>query len=139
MGSAPPLSDLSSLREWPLPPARGAAVRARTTRRGKRGTADTHGVERLQQLHRDGVSIDAIAAALDAEGFRTPANRRWRPSSVARLISQPIRRHVQKPGESPNARRSTWQLSTATANRRRGTRAAVADPDAGPGQITSPS
>ncbi|MGY1634107.1 putative bifunctional diguanylate cyclase/phosphodiesterase [Geodermatophilus sp. SYSU D01186] len=128
-GPAVPLTDLSSLREWPLPAARGAVDRARATRRGRCDTADAHGVARLLELHRDGASIDAIAAALDAEGFRTPADRRWRPSSVARLISQQIRRHVQGPGGSPKARRSAWPPGTATASHRRGTRSDVRPPE----------
>jgi len=128
-GPAVPLTDLSSRRGWPLRTGRDAAGRAGTTQLRQRSTVDAHGVERLLELRRDGASIDAIAAALDAEGFRTPADRLWRPASVARLISQRIRRHFHRPGNSPNARRSAWPPGTASATHRRGTRSDVRPPE----------
>ena len=81
--------------------------------RGRRDVADAHGVERLLELHRDGAPIDTIAAALDAEGFRTPAGRRWHPSTVARLISQRIRRSVGMPDDCPDVRRLGRHLGPA--------------------------
>ena len=81
--------------------------------RGRRDVADAHGVERLLELHRDGAPIDTIAAALDAEGFRTPAGRRWHPSSVARLISQRIRRSAGTPDDCPDVRRLARPLGPA--------------------------
>ena len=47
-----------------------------------------HGGERLLQLHRDGASLTTIAAALNSEGFRTPAGSRWHRSTVARTVAQ---------------------------------------------------
>ena len=72
-------------------PRRPVRFRPSSARR-KRSGADPHGVERLLDLHRDGFSVDAIAATLDAEGFRPPSGRRWDPPGVARLVSERIRR-----------------------------------------------
>ncbi|MBB3084101.1 EAL domain-containing protein [Geodermatophilus sabuli] len=114
-GPAVPATALLSGRAWtsPLATGRGAAVRSRRTRRGQRDGAGAHGVERLLELHRDGASIDTIAAELDAEGFRTPAGRRWLPSSVARVISQRIRRSAGTPDDFPDARRFAGLAGTA--------------------------
>jgi diguanylate cyclase (GGDEF)-like protein/PAS domain S-box-containing protein len=46
-----------------------------------------HGLTRLAALHRDGASLSTIAAALNAEGFRTPSGMRWHRARVARAIS----------------------------------------------------
>jgi hypothetical protein len=48
---------------------------------------DEHGLHRLLRLHRDGASLTTIAAALNAEGYRTPRALRWHRASVARVIS----------------------------------------------------
>ena len=119
---AVPVAALLSGRAWtsPLPTGRGAAVGPRTTMRDKRDLPDAHGVERLLELHRDGASIDRIATTLDDEGFRPPTGRRWHPSSVARLISQRIRRSAGTPERSagtpddcPDVRRFAWPVGTA--------------------------
>jgi diguanylate cyclase (GGDEF)-like protein/PAS domain S-box-containing protein len=47
-----------------------------------------HGLGRLLQLHHSGASLTTIAAALNAQGFRTPAGSRWHPVTVARAISE---------------------------------------------------
>ena len=47
---------------------------------------DEHGLHRLLRLHRDGASLATIAAALNAEGFRTPQGMRWHRATVARVI-----------------------------------------------------
>ncbi|MGY1740077.1 MULTISPECIES: putative bifunctional diguanylate cyclase/phosphodiesterase [unclassified Blastococcus] len=69
---------------------------------GRAHADDTHGLSRLHELYREGTPIDAIATALDAEGFRTPAGRRWHPSAVARFISQGIRRRAGHVGRWPS-------------------------------------
>jgi hypothetical protein len=46
-----------------------------------------HGLTRLAALHRDGASLSTIAAALNAEGYRTPTGMRWHRARVARAIS----------------------------------------------------
>jgi diguanylate cyclase (GGDEF)-like protein len=111
-GPAAPVTTLLGGDEWtsPMPTGRGLAVRTMPTGRGARGLPDPHGVERLLGLHRDGASIDAIATALDAEGFRTPAGRRWHPSSVARVVSQRIRRSAGGPDDYTDTRRFTWPV-----------------------------
>jgi EAL domain-containing protein (putative c-di-GMP-specific phosphodiesterase class I) len=93
-GPAVPMTTLLDRREprTALSAERVATVGSRTTGRREREVTDAHGVGKLLALHRGGASLDTIAAALDAEGFRTPAGRRWHPSSVGRLISQRIRR-----------------------------------------------
>jgi diguanylate cyclase (GGDEF)-like protein/PAS domain S-box-containing protein len=48
---------------------------------------DEHGLHRLLRLHRDGASLATIAAALNAEGYRTPRALRWHRATVARVIS----------------------------------------------------
>jgi EAL domain-containing protein (putative c-di-GMP-specific phosphodiesterase class I) len=47
-----------------------------------------HGVERLLALHREGASLATVAAALNAEGFRTPTGVRWHSTSVARTVAE---------------------------------------------------
>jgi hypothetical protein len=38
-------------------------------------------------MHRDGASLATISAALNIEGYQTPAGIRWHSSSVARVIA----------------------------------------------------
>ena len=108
-GPAVPATALLGGRESMTSPVQGQEdARPRTTVRGRRDVSDAHGVERLLELHRGGASIDTIAAALDAAGFRTPAGRRWRRASVARVISERIRRSAATPDAGPEARRYVW-------------------------------
>ncbi len=44
-------------------------------------------LERIHELHRKGASLHTIAAALNAEGRRTPLGRRWHTRSVARVVA----------------------------------------------------
>jgi diguanylate cyclase (GGDEF)-like protein/PAS domain S-box-containing protein len=46
-----------------------------------------HGKHRIVQLHRQGASLATIAAALNAEAYRSPSGQRWHTSSVARVIA----------------------------------------------------
>lgn len=46
-----------------------------------------HGLVRLLELHRSGASLATVAAALNAEDFRTPAGTRWHLSRVAGVIA----------------------------------------------------
>jgi diguanylate cyclase (GGDEF)-like protein/PAS domain S-box-containing protein len=43
--------------------------------------------ERILQLHAEGASLHTIAAALNAEGRRTPAGPRWTTRTVARVVA----------------------------------------------------
>ena len=45
-----------------------------------------HGLQQLMRMHRQGASLTTIAAALNAEGFRTPQGMRWHRATVARVI-----------------------------------------------------
>jgi hypothetical protein len=45
-----------------------------------------HGLQQIMRMHRQGASLTTIAAALNAEGFRTPQGMRWHRATVARVI-----------------------------------------------------
>jgi diguanylate cyclase (GGDEF)-like protein/PAS domain S-box-containing protein len=49
--------------------------------------------EQLLRLHEEGASLHTIAAALNAEGRRTPAGPRWTTTTVARVIAARSARH----------------------------------------------
>ncbi|WP_222263015.1 EAL domain-containing protein [Modestobacter marinus] len=114
-GPARPMTALLSGREWstPLATGSGQGPRAGATRPVVRDAGIAHGLQRLLQLHRNGANIATITAALNAEGFRTPTGRRWRRSTVARLISERIRRSARRPDDCPNARRVAWRVEPA--------------------------
>jgi EAL domain len=90
------------------------SARSATPGHGRREVPDAHGIERLLELHRGGASIDAIAAVLDAAGFRTPTGRRWRPARVARVISERIRRSAGTPDDGADARRPLWPVGSVS-------------------------
>jgi diguanylate cyclase (GGDEF)-like protein/PAS domain S-box-containing protein len=46
-----------------------------------------HGLHRMLRLHNEGASLNTMAAALNAEGYRTPSGQRWHRASVARAIT----------------------------------------------------
>jgi EAL domain-containing protein (putative c-di-GMP-specific phosphodiesterase class I) len=48
--------------------------------------AREHGLLRMLELRRDGASPATIAAALNAEGFRTPSGMRWHRVTVAKAL-----------------------------------------------------
>jgi diguanylate cyclase (GGDEF)-like protein/PAS domain S-box-containing protein len=50
------------------------------------GVTNEHGLHRLIELHRIGGSPTTIAAALNADGYRTPRGLRWHTSTIARVI-----------------------------------------------------
>ena len=52
----------------------------------------TRTVERIVALHGEGASLHTIAAALNAEGRRTPSGPRWTPTTVARVVASLARR-----------------------------------------------
>ena len=60
---------------------------AAPVRRRRDPVAEGHGLRHLLRLHREGASLTTIAAALNAEGYRTPQGNRWHKASVARVIS----------------------------------------------------
>jgi hypothetical protein len=43
--------------------------------------------QRIRELHVQGASLHTIAAALNAEGRRTPAGPRWTTKTVARVVA----------------------------------------------------
>jgi predicted signal transduction protein with EAL and GGDEF domain len=90
------------------------SARPATPGHGKREVPDAHGIERMLELHRGGTTIDAIAADLDAAGFRTPTGRRWRPARVARVISERIRRSAGTSDDGADARRPLWPVGSVS-------------------------
>lgn len=72
---------------------RAAATIGRLRAGGSPSAADDgavgreHGLLRMFELKRDGASPTTIAAALNAEGFRTPAGQRWHRSTVAKVLA----------------------------------------------------
>ena len=67
-----------------------AAAPAQRRRRAPEVTAE-HGLARLLQLHHSGASLASVAAALNAQGFRTPTGRLWHRTAVARVIAETAR------------------------------------------------
>jgi diguanylate cyclase (GGDEF)-like protein len=76
------------------------AATADNTRRNHRPGADPvtneHGLHRIEALHRDGASLATIAAALNAERYRSPADQRWHTASVARVIADAAYREQRR-------------------------------------------
>jgi EAL domain-containing protein (putative c-di-GMP-specific phosphodiesterase class I) len=107
-GPAVPVTHLERRPSWtsPLPPEGGSAAPARAPERGKRDGSVWHGLQRLLALHQGGASVPAIAAALDAEGLRTPAGARWHEVSVAHVIAHQIRRCARPLDATPGTRRA---------------------------------
>jgi diguanylate cyclase (GGDEF)-like protein/PAS domain S-box-containing protein len=73
-------------------PGRGFDVEHQITQAPRRRADDRpvgaeHGLRRLLQLQAEGASLRTIAAALNAEGYRTPPGTRWHPRSVANVIA----------------------------------------------------
>jgi diguanylate cyclase (GGDEF)-like protein/PAS domain S-box-containing protein len=85
-----PLTELvATVRSLPSGVFRRAIDRPhRAPRPDKRGivTAD-HGLHEIVRLHREGASTATIAAALNAEGYRTPEEQMWHRATVARVIN----------------------------------------------------
>jgi diguanylate cyclase (GGDEF)-like protein/PAS domain S-box-containing protein len=76
----------------------------RPSRRSSREPPNASTLGRILALHRTGASPSTIAAALNADGLRTPALSRWHRSSIARVIADTV---VQAPsrGASQSPRR----------------------------------
>ncbi len=66
-------------RSTPTPP--------RTRRPDELDASVDHGLHRMLRLHNEGASLNTIAAALNAEGYRTPSGQRWHRARVARVIT----------------------------------------------------
>jgi diguanylate cyclase (GGDEF)-like protein/PAS domain S-box-containing protein len=64
----------------------GDSRRAAPSRRQKEPVTSEHGLQQILRLHRQGASLSTIAAALNAEGLRTPQGQRWHRATVARVI-----------------------------------------------------
>ena len=69
---------------WTPSPERPRRVRTRSS-----PEESPAAVARAGQLHESGASLHTVAAALNREGLRTHAGRRWTPASVARLLVTP--------------------------------------------------
>ena len=86
-----PAGQLLAERPWLQPMTAGDAVATAgvVPRRSSGGPEVTgaHGLVRLLALHRSGASLATIAAALNADGFRTPSGSRWHRTTVARAVA----------------------------------------------------
>jgi hypothetical protein len=102
-----PASALLGGGRWSTPLASAGEANAHARANGEPDAGVAHGLRRLFELHQDGASVATIVATLDAEGFRTPAGRRWHRSSVARVIAQRIRRYAGAPDPSARVARHT--------------------------------
>ena len=77
----------------PFAPGRreGAAGPSRDPGAARAWSADQvrpgHGWDRMLELHREGASLQTIAAALNQAGYLTPAQARWSRTAVARCLS----------------------------------------------------
>ena len=103
-----PASALLGGDRWSTPLRSANEANAHARANGERDAGVAHGLRRLFELHQDGASVATIVATLDAEGFRTPAGRRWHRSSVARVIAQRIRRYAGAPDPGVSSR-SAWR------------------------------
>ncbi len=77
---------LSTLSANSFPISGEPLRRPHSAARGALVTAE-HGLQQIMRLHRDGASLATIAAALDADGYRTPQELHWDRTSVARAIT----------------------------------------------------
>ncbi|TAL23257.1 MAG: EAL domain-containing protein [Frankiales bacterium] len=85
---------LDANRAAPLPARRRRPARL-VSRAASSGGADE---ERILVLHAEGASLHTIAAALNAEGRRTPAGPRWTTKTVARVVADRLAPRLD-PGE----------------------------------------
>jgi diguanylate cyclase (GGDEF)-like protein/PAS domain S-box-containing protein len=56
-----------------------------------------HGLQHIMRMHKTGASLTTIAAALNADGFRTPRGLRWHHASVGRVINDCAYPHLWSP------------------------------------------
>jgi diguanylate cyclase (GGDEF)-like protein/PAS domain S-box-containing protein len=68
----------------------------RLTRAAAKPATNQHGLHRITRLHGEGASLATIAAALNAEHYRSPADQRWHTASVARVIADVAYRAQRK-------------------------------------------
>ncbi|TQN42956.1 PAS domain S-box-containing protein/diguanylate cyclase (GGDEF)-like protein [Blastococcus colisei] len=110
--TAVPASALSSGREWlnPIATVTAPTSHAWTPSRPSRDAGVGGALRRLLELHQYGAPLARIAAALNAEGYPTPAGQRWEPSSVARVIAHQIRRYAGPPDTGSTVRRSSGRV-----------------------------
>jgi hypothetical protein len=84
-----PVAELTALLEaqdgFAVAPAIGASKR--TARLRPEAVTNQHGLHRITRLHGEGASLATIAAALNAEQYRSPTDQRWHPASVARVVA----------------------------------------------------
>jgi diguanylate cyclase (GGDEF)-like protein/PAS domain S-box-containing protein len=87
--AAVPLAELAVLlRRGPFPPTPLRTGRARGARPVIRADQDDRKVRaRILALHTGGASPTTIAAALNADGLRTPDGTRWHRNTVARVVA----------------------------------------------------
>ena len=111
-GPAVPLSALMDGHTWTSPPATTATPVA-LTGTTKRDASVSHSLQRLRELYRNGASVAAIAATLNAERLRTPTGVGWHGAGVARVIAHQIRRCAGSPDAAPSPRRLAWRGESA--------------------------
>jgi diguanylate cyclase (GGDEF)-like protein/PAS domain S-box-containing protein len=76
--------------------APAATQSGRMARAAAQSVTNQHGLHRITRLHGEGASLATIAAALNAEQYRSPADQRWHPASVARVIADVAYRAQRK-------------------------------------------
>jgi diguanylate cyclase (GGDEF)-like protein/PAS domain S-box-containing protein len=64
-----------------------AGTSKRAARSRHEPVTNQHGLHLIKRLHGEGASLATIAAALNAEHYRTPSDQRWHIASVARVIA----------------------------------------------------
>lgn len=73
--------------------------------------ADVAGLpERIQDMRAAGMTLQAIADALEADGVLTPRGLRWRPSSVQATLGYRRPRAPRRAVEMPEVRRRRRRL-----------------------------
>ncbi|MCW2743994.1 MAG: hypothetical protein JWM48_544 [Mycobacterium sp.] len=84
-----PAAEILRSRAWlePFPIPDTDRVRVPGGSPAAQTVGPTHGLDRLLALHHQGASLATIAAALNRDGYRTPAGLRWHRTSVASAIA----------------------------------------------------
>jgi diguanylate cyclase (GGDEF)-like protein len=87
--AALPVGELATLLSRPdgFLAAPSADHPERVPRAAARSATNQHGLHRITRLHAEGASLATIAAALNAEQYRSPTDQRWHAASVARVVA----------------------------------------------------
>lgn len=88
-----------------------AALKAQGRPVSRPAVADVAGLpERIQDMRAAGMTLQAIADALEADGVLTPRGLRWRPSSVQATLGYRRPRAPRRAVEMPEVRRRRRRL-----------------------------